>query len=307
MAERFVAVVGAANVDIGGFPDAGAVMGDSNPGRVRLSMGGVGRNIACNSARLGIATELMTALGGDAYADLIRADCARSGVGLEHSLCFTEEASSVYLFIADEQGDMNVAVNDMGIYERLTPEALLPRLNWLNSAELVVLDANLPERTLTWLAEEIQVPLLADAVSAAKVGRLRGALKHLDTFKPNRIEAEMLTGIRVTDEASARRAAEKLLREGVRRVFITLGGDGVCCADERDTLYMPGRPFTMVNTTGAGDAFSAALIWARLKGFGLRESAAAGMAAASVAMESLETVSPEMCTEELKLRMQRLL
>ena len=89
----YIAVVGAANVDIGGFPDGRAMAGDSNPGRVRTSMGGVGRNIACNAARLGLQTELVTALGGDSSAGLIRADCARAGVGLSHALCFPEEST----------------------------------------------------------------------------------------------------------------------------------------------------------------------------------------------------------------------
>ena len=299
----YIAVVGAANVDIGGFPGGSVVTGDSNPGKVRTSMGGVGRNIACNAARMGLRTELVTALGDDGGAARVREDCARAGVGLEHALCFPGESTSTYLFIADASGDMALAVNDMEIYERMTIECVTPLLDALNAAELAVLDANLPAETLAFLAENLTVPVLADAVSAAKAGRLRGAMPWLDAVKPNRLEAELLTGIAVTDGDSARRAAGALVSMGARRVFLTLGAHGVCCADEGGALLLPGVRAKVRNATGAGDAFTAALAWSSAKGLPLRASALAGMAAASIAVESMETVSGEMSEALLMARM----
>ena len=182
------AVVGAANIDIGGFPSGALRERDSNPGRIALSAGGVGRNIACNLARLGVRVELVAALGQDAFADALRADCACSGVGLSLSPVFPGETSSAYLYIADEAGDMRLAVNDMAICERLTPEALADKLAALNGMDAVVLDANLPEATLRYLAERLTVPLIADAVSAAKVRRLKPILPRLWALKPNALE-----------------------------------------------------------------------------------------------------------------------
>lgn len=299
----YIAVLGAANVDIGGFVEGRVVAEDSNPGKVRLSMGGVGRNIACNAARMGARVELVTALGGDGYADMIRADCARAGVGLTHAIGFPEENTSTYLFIAGGDGDMTVAVNDMGIHDRMTVGRVRPLLSELNRADLVVIEANPPEETIRFLAENLTVPVIADAVSAAKVMKLKGALPHLDAFKPNRIEAELLTGVAVSDEASARRACKAMLDMGVRRVFLTMGTHGVCCGEGDELLFLPGVPVEMRNATGAGDAFTAALAWARTQGLSLRESALAGMAAASVAVQSVETVSNEMSEALLRRRM----
>lgn len=299
----YVAVVGAANVDIGGFPLGRAVPGDSTPGKVRLSMGGVGRNIACNAARLGLEAQLFTALGGDLHAELIRADCARSGVGLDYALQFDDAATSVYLFIADADGDMSLAVNDMAIHDRMTVSRLEPLMPALRCASMAVVEANLPEETIAHLAQTLEIPVIADCVSAAKAGRLRAAMPHLDAVKPNRIEAGLLTGVDVTDGASARRAAEALIGMGARRVFLTLGAHGVCCADGARTLLLPGVPVRMRNATGAGDAFTAALAWAMRRGLALEETALAGMAAASIAVESLETVSPGMSEPLLQRRM----
>lgn len=85
-----------------------------------------------------------------------------------------------------------------------------------------MLDANLTEEALAFLAKNVRAPLFADAVSAAKAPRLRGVLSHLKGFKPNRLEAEALTGRKINDIAGARRAARALLDAGVERVFITL-------------------------------------------------------------------------------------
>ena len=300
------AVVGAANIDIGGFPAGRLAMQDSNPGKVRLSAGGVGRNIACNLARLGVQTHLIAPLGDDAFADLVRADCARAGV--DTGLCFSFEgaASSSYLFIADAGGDMQLAVNDMSICDRLTPEALEPRLDALNAMDAVVLDANLPAGTLKYLAENLRAPLIADAVSTAKAPRLLAALPRLAAVKPNAIEAETLTGEPVHGPDSAARAARRLIELGAQRAFITLGERGVCCADANETLFLPGGAVRLVNATGAGDAFTAALAYGVVRGLSLREVAVAGLAAAAIAVESMETVSPEMSEEAMRARMNEL-
>ena len=297
------AVVGAANIDIGGFPSGRLAMQDSNPGRVTLSAGGVGRNIACNLARLGVETHLLAALGTDAFADIVRSDCAAAGVRTELSFTFEGEATSSYLFIADSAGDMQLAVSDMDICARLTPRRLEARLEALNAMDAVVLDSNLSAQTLDFLAARLEPPLLADAVSTAKAPRLAGALSRLRALKPNAIEAETLSGIPVHGPESAAQAARRLTEMGVGRVYVTLGERGVCCAEGGRAYYLPGGTVKLVNATGAGDAFTAALAWGEAQGLDLCQCAAAGLAAASIAVESMATVSPRISPDALRERM----
>ncbi len=300
------AVVGAANIDIGGFPCGRIALQDSNPGRVVLSAGGVGRNIACNLARLGIETHLIAPLGTDAFADIVRADCARAGVDTDLCFTFPGTASSAYLFIADINGDMQLAVNDMDICLRMTPEALAARVDALNGMDAVVLDANLPEATIAWLAGKLRPPLFADAVSAVKARRLLPALPRLYAIKPNALEAEALTGLPVHDRPSAEAAARRLVEMGVEGACITLGERGVCCANRHEARFMAGTPVQMTNATGAGDAFTSAMVWATLHGMDLFHAARAGMAAAALAVESEETVNPGMTAEAVRRRMESL-
>ncbi len=301
-ASPYIAVVGGVNIDIGGRSDAPLVAGDSNPGRIRSSLGGVGRNIAHNLALLGAKVRLITALGADDGAKRVEASCADLGIDLSDSLYVPDGATSTYLFLADSNGDMALAMNDMAIYEQLTPTFLETKLNTLNAAALVVLDTNLSAESIRYLGEHCTAPLFADPVSAAKAGKLEPILGRLHTLKPNRMEAELLSGVTITDEASLNRAADALLDTGLRRVFISLGGDGVFAADHTSRLHLPVLPAKMVNTTGCGDAFMAAITWAYLQGTDLEHTALAGLGAAAIAMEGVETINSALCEEALKRR-----
>ena len=298
-----IAVIGGANMDIGGFPSAALVPGDSNPGQVRMSVGGVGRNIAENAVRMGLEVELITALGADANGRAILEDCAAKGIGMQHSRVDAHERTSVYLFIDDAKGDMNCAINDMHIQTLLTPEWIEPHMGLLNAMDAVCIYANQPEETVAYLARELRAPLFADAVSAAKVQRLRPALSRMHSFKPNRMEAELLTGMVISDMIDAAEAAKRLMDAGVKRVYLSMGAMGALCAEGKQCVYLQGMERSMVNATGAGDAFSAALIWAHVRGLSLQESGIAGMAAASIAVESIETVNPDMNEKLLQERM----
>ena len=299
------AVVGGVNIDIGGFSAAPLRPRDSNPGRVRLSLGGVGRNIAHNLALLGLRVRLLTALGGDSFADSIAASCTAVGIDLSMSLHVPEEPSSSYLFITGPEGDMSLAVSDMEICRCLTPAVLAARLDALREARAVVLDTNLPAESIVWLCGQASAPLFADPVSAAKAEKLRPVLGKLHTLKPNRQEAELLSGVTITDERSLNRAADALLETGLQRLYLSLGAEGLLAADANSRLRLPAPPGRVVNTTGCGDAFMAALVWAFLQDASLAESAHAGLAAAAIAMAGEDTINPALCEAALCAEMKK--
>ena len=115
----YVAVVGGVNIDIGGRPFSPLVPRDSNPGSVTVSLGGVGRNIAHNLSLLGAEVQLLTAFGDDVYAMQIEAGCAESNIDIHRACKIPGAASSVYLYLSDEKGDMALALSDMAICDRI--------------------------------------------------------------------------------------------------------------------------------------------------------------------------------------------
>lgn len=299
----YAVVVGGVNMDIGGRSFAPLVAKDSNPGKVRMSLGGVGRNIAHNLSLLGVDVRFLTAFGDDLYAQRIAASCGELGIDISHALQVSDGATPTYLFLNDSDGDMALAVADMEICDRMTPGYFAANLSMLNNAQLIVTDTNIPAESLVYLAEHCTPPIFADPVSTAKAAKLKPILGKLHTLKPNRIEAELLSGVKITDEESLRLAAKTLLDTGLHRVFISLGTDGVFAADQNEMLRVPCCKAVMRNATGAGDAFMAALSWAYLEGTGLEETAKAAAATAALAVEGVETINPALSANTVRQRM----
>lgn len=280
-------MIGGMNMDIGGFPNGRLVLRDSNPGRISLRPGGVGRNIAHDLRLLGLEVSLVSALGDDLYGRALLDSCAELGLDTDMCLISPGDRSSVYLYVTDETGDMQVGLSDMDVTGRLTPAYLEPLLDRLNRADALVLDGNLPEETLLWLADHCTAPLCADPVSTVKAARLAPVLDRLYAFKPNALEARALTG-----EKDPARAAEALLRAGVRRVFISLGAEGLLTAGEGQSVRLAAERTRTVNANGAGDAATAAIVWAGIMGLDLKASARAAVLAGAATAASAETNTP---------------
>lgn len=296
-------VIGGVNIDIGGRSFAPLVSKDSNPGRVTMSPGGVGRNIAHNLRLLGVQVSLLTALGDDMYAKHIASSCTALGIDLSHALKIPGGATSTYVFLNGPDGDMALAISDMAICEQITPAYLSQHLDLISRADVIVVDANIPAESLAWVTEHAAAPVFADPVSTTKAVKLRPFLHRLHTLKPNRLEAELLTGVEITDDISMFRAARALLDTGLERAAITLGGRGILAADTNTIEIIPACPAQVRNATGAGDAFMAALVWSWLQHESLPVSCRAAAAAAALAVEGDETINPALSPEAVRRRM----
>lgn len=287
-------VIGAVNMDICGRPNEKPNPCDSNPGRITMTPGGVGRNIAHNLCLMGLNVKFIAAIGNDVYGSSIYRSCSELGMDMHLCRRITGGRTSSYLYITDEKGDMVMAVSDTDIAGSITPEYLETCLDEINAADAVVIDGNLTMETVAWIADNVTAPLYADPVSIKKAERLRPALKKLAAFKPNEIEAKSLTG-----EKTSLFAAEALMEAGVKRVFVSLGADGIVAAEGSEVIKLPCCDVNIVNATGCGDASMAAIVWAGVNGLDLAETASAAMKAAALVIECEHTVNPEMSAELL--------
>ena len=301
----YAVVVGGVNVDICGRSFHPLVEADSNPGRVSTSLGGVGRNIAHNMSLMGVDVRLLTAFGDDPNGQRVAASCSELGIDASHALRLAGETTSTYLYLTGPDGEMALAVSDMEVCRRITPAYLAGNLPLLQSAQVVVADANIPEESLRYLAQNSSAPLFVDPVSTAKAEKLRPILSRIHTLKPNTLEASILSGVEIHTDADVELAADRLLQMGVHRLFLSLGSRGVYAAMGSERLWLQNLPGTMVNTTGCGDAFMAAMVWAYLEGMDLKDTALSGLAAASVAMESPETINPNLSAEAVQSRIHK--
>ena len=294
MDARRVTVVGGANTDICGRPAQALIRHDSAPGTVSVRHGGVGRNIACDLARLGVRTRFLTALGDDGFGASVREGCRSCGVDMSLTRIVPGARSPVYLYLSDEKGEMDAAVSDMEVMAALTPAYLRAHLSELDESDAVVLDGNLPEETIAFLCEKLRAPIVADPVSTAKATRFASVLGRLAAIKPNLLEARALTGRQSPEDC-----AEALLRSGVGSVFLSLGAKGLLAASGEERVLLPCERTELVNATGAGDAATAAVVWAMVRGLDLAAAARAAVTAGAIAAASEEASPPQLRAEKL--------
>ena len=304
--DPYVAVVGGVNMDIGAVSAGALVARDSNPGHVTTSLGGVGRNIAHNLCLLGQRTAMVTVMGDDDFGRRVQENAKDIGLDLSAGAVLPDCRTGTYLYICGPDGDMALAVNDMAIYDRMTPDFLRQRLDFINGADLVVLETNLPEESIRWLCDNCKAPILADPVSTIKAEKLRPVLGKLAALKPNRLEAELLSSMSIRTREDAAQAARKLLDTGLGTVFISLGAEGIYAADRSgDTAWVPCARCTVANATGGGDAVAAALAARMVRGDSLAETARWAVGAGALACEAETTINPAMSWDNIETILNR--
>lgn len=285
-----IAVLGGANIDLLGRSAERALPGDSNPGAVRISCGGVGRNIGENLARLGAETALLSAVGDDWAGELLLRESGAAGMDVSAVLRVPGGATGAYLAAEDRDGELLAAVNDMGVLRAVTPEYLSARADLLDRADALVLDANLPAETLCYLAERWgEKPLFADPVSAPKAGKLRPLLPRLRALKPNRAELALLSG-----ETDVARGMAALRARGVGAVCVSLGAAGSRLLADGGAAEVSAPRVSVRDVTGAGDALFAGLIFALLRGAGPEDALRFGTAAAALTLQYDGAVRPDL-------------
>lgn len=291
----YIVVVGAANLDILGFSHKPLIPGDSNPGRVQLCAGGVGRNIAENLSRLGAITELITVSGDDIDGNFIRESCLRSGIGMTHSLTVPDAGSSTYMAIMGSDGDMSLALSDLSIINHIDEEFLSSKNAVISGAAVIVADTNLSQEALRYMADGFPDSVICvDAVSSTKAEKLIPLVGRIHTLKMNRIEAEAISGIPAETDDEIRLCGNKLLERGTEQVFITMGNRGVYwCSRDGEGVHPP-REIEVVNTTGAGDAFMAGIVLGALYKIGIQKTLGIASAVAALTISGEATVNPLM-------------
>jgi pseudouridine kinase len=299
--EASVVVVGGANMDIIAQTPGAPLAGDSTPGAIGCSPGGVGRNIAENLARLGLPTALLTVLADDTFGRAVLADAAQCGIDTSGCLVLAGGRSPSYLAVHGVQGELALAVNDMDLLNALTPAYLQSQWVRVQQAAFAVLDCNLAAPTIDWLlTRSPSIHWCVDAVSVTKCHKLRLHLHRIHTLKLNALEAQALSGLPVDSIAQAQAAALALCAAGVGQVVLSLGAQGAVWAQGRDVGACAARPTAVVNTAGAGDAMLAGLVYAHLQAWPLPQALPWAMACAELTLGSASATCKDLSVHRVR-------
>lgn len=293
--EAYILVIGGANMDIQGKPEMELSLNDSNPGVVSISAGGVGRNIAENLSRMGARTQLITALGNDANGKKLMQECVDAGIDMHQTTIFEDGHTSTYLSILDETGDMKLAISHMDIFEKMNVSYIKKKHDSIKHANAILLDTNLPKETIEYILNSYSdKKFFLDTVSTAKAKKVQEFIGRFHTIKPNKIEAEMLSGIKIDTKDDIKKAGAYFLAEGVKQVFISLGSEGLYYTNGKEEAFLKNPKVDIISATGAGDAFMAGLLYGYANEFSIEETAKFAMTASIIAISHENTINPNM-------------
>lgn len=305
--EDYVTVIGGVNIDMVGFPEKQLIVQDSNPGKVKISLGGVGRNIAENLVRIGLHTKLISVVGDDVYGTKVIEEARNLGLDMKDSLVLKGQQTSTYMAILDEKGDMSVAIAYMDIYDNLSVDFIKEKKHVVENSRLCIIDTNIPKDVIEYtVTTNKKTDFFLDTVSTTKAMKVKNLIGYFHTIKPNKIEAEMLSGIEINTEEDLKRASYYFLNKGVKRVFISLGEQGVYYNDGTDSRQIKAPKINVVNATGAGDAFIAALAYSHYSDFDIDYSTRFAIGASVLALSHEETINPNMSVENITNRIKEL-
>lgn len=297
--QDYCVVFGAINMDIRGTADIHYPQPASNPGSIRCSAGGVGRNVAHNLALLGRDVHLVSAVGEDFYGETLLEQTRQAGVNVQNCLRLQGQSTSTYLSIANRQDETVLAINDTHILQQLTPTLLNHSRELVMNAGVVMADCNLTEAALEWIFTIAgHTPVFVDTVSEFKADKIRPWLSRIHTLKPTLQELQILSGKPIRRESDQIAAINSLHEQGVQRIFVYLDDDSVFCSRRGgEQCLLTSSDNAVVDRFGADDGFMAGLLYSFLAGSEFMDSAHFAMACAAISRASATINNPSLSAE----------
>ena len=259
-------IVGGANIDISASSNKPLLVHDSNPSKISMSFGGVGRNIAENCALLKENVYFCSVLSNDAFGKSLKDDLLSKNINVDFCDIVDEFNTSMYLAILDENKDMYLGMSDMDILDQLKISTISRMLDYINKDDILVLDTNLSEEIINYICVNSSCTKVMDPISVRKAYKSKEVLKYIDIFKPNKYESESLCGIYINDIESANKSIDYYLGVGIKEIIISLASEGVLVANSKERYWLHHNSVEVVNATGGGDTLLGAYVSKRLEG-----------------------------------------
>lgn len=291
MKKPVIVVVGSSNTDMVIKSQRIPVPGETVlGGRFVMAPGGKGGNQAVAAARLGGDVVFVARVGDDMLGSQAIENYRKEGIDVSYVTRDSDEATGVALILVDDKGENLISVASGANY-RLGPDDVDRAADVIRSADMVVVQLETPLPAIARVAKigaDAGVPVILDPAPAPNDPIPAEILEKITFIKPNENEASRLTGMEVTDADSARRAAERLLAQGVRGVIVTLGTAGALIVEKgKEPILIPSRRVDAVDSTAAGDCFSGGLAVGLAEGKTLEEAARFAAAAAALSVTRL--------------------
>jgi ribokinase len=269
-------------------------------GKFLMNAGGKGANQAVAAARLGGRVSLIANLGDDLFGRKAIEQFQSEKINTDFITFDPAHPSGVALINVDAHGENCIAVAP-GANGNLTPALLKPFFSTVTLPAMVLVQLEIPIPTVEFILEQCKILSIPVIVNPAPANLLRNEVwKHVHVITPNESEAELLTGISITTDDAARKAARVLHDKGIKNVVLTLGKRGAYWSAEYGDGFVAAPEVTAVDATAAGDCFSGALAVALAENESLASAVKFACAAASVSVTRMGAQASMPSRKEVK-------
>ncbi len=286
-----ITVFGSFVVDLMGRCPHLPVPGETVKGSLfKMGPGGKGFNQAVAAHKAGADVTMVTKVGKDAFADLAIETMTRLGMDTKRVFCSEQAETGTALIMVDENTSQNEIAVILGACDTISDEEVESVSDLLDQSDylLIQLETNISSvRKAVEMAYDKGVKIILNTAPVQPVSD--SILSRVELITPNEVEASILSGIPVTDEESAGKAADYFFNKGVKNVLITMGSKGVYIATGKRRGLLPAYQVDAVDTTGAGDAFNGGLAAALAEGKDIWDAAKFANALAAISVQRIGT------------------
>lgn len=278
-------VLGSVNADhvlqVPSFPRPGETLHGRN---YQVIPGGKGANQAVAAARLNADVGFIASVGSDAFGINIIEEFKRDGIETTGVKVIEGRPTGIAMIQVADSGENSICISAEANAD-LTAESILGDLDAIATADYLLTQLETPLCGIQKAAQHAKEHNTQVILNPAPACELSDKLLELvDIITPNETEAEVLTGIAVTDQQTAQLAADKLHQKGIRTVMITLGAKGVWVSENGDGRIVEGFRVEATDTTAAGDTFNGALVTGLIEGKELQQAIVFAHAAAAISV-----------------------
>ena len=263
-----ISVLGIFVADISFFGPKIPAVGETILGnKYNIGPGGKGCNQAIAIARLGAQVNFISKVGKDFYGELAMNTLKENNIN-SHSVIQDENLQTgVAGILIDENSGKNAINVIVGAPSTLKINEVDKQIDLIKNSKIFLTQLEVPKDVILHclkIAKESGCLTILNPAPASEI--TNEFYNYIDFFTPNETEAEFYTGIKITNEQDAKKAANKLIKLGIKKAIITLGEKGLYYSDGKEEIYLKASRVKAVDTTGAGDAFNGGLAYGLSKG-----------------------------------------
>lgn len=291
--EKIVSVIGAVNIDVIGVVNKKIHLNNSNPGKIKYYLGGVGRNVALALTKLNISNHFLSVYGNDAYGEAFIKDSNLNNLDIECCEIIYEDNTSSYLHVENKNENMKFGIDDMDITKNITPTFINRYLDRINNSSYCILDDSLSKETIEYICDYVTSPLIVKSVSLNKIERIFNVIEKIETLIINIEELKLIMAYYDEPYHNLEEAGKFINKKYVKNLIVFSIRDGLFYSSTKKNYKIKKEVQTTHNLNGTSAVLTAIVVWGMFYNYSWEDTLKYAYEGALLSTKTNESVHPD--------------